>query len=171
MGIKVKGFVGESEMNDQERNSILAVIPLKGKFLEIGTFEGVSVGYWAKKRQDVQFISLDIFVKGSVGKWYKNKSNNQNLFIGTANEFLQVTRGHSFDIVFVDGDHSYEGCFNDLICANVFTKHYILAHDYGRKSPDGRHDGVKEAVDKFCKDFEWGILDKFCTTVLLRRKK
>jgi hypothetical protein len=57
-----------------------------------------------------------------------------------------------FDWVYIDADHSYQGCLNDLNAYNKKVKEtgYILGHDYtppGGKTKKGF--GVNEAVEEF----------------------
>lgn len=54
-----------------------------------------------------------------------------------------------FDWVYVDGDHSFEGAYSDLVNYHEKVKPggFMIGDDYGGKSK-----GVKEAVDKFCKE-------------------
>lgn len=66
-----------------------------------------------------------------------------------------------FDFVFVDGDHSYEGCKKDieLWYPRVKEGGWLLGHDYKQ----GRHVGVKKAVDEIFPfvqlfyDSVWGV--------------
>lgn len=52
----------------------------------------------------------------------------------------------TLDWIYVDGDHSYEGCLSDLEdCLRIVKKDgFIFADDYGNK-PE-----VKKAIDHFC---------------------
>jgi hypothetical protein len=55
----------------------------------------------------------------------------------------------SLFLVYIDGDHSYEGCFNDLRAWGPKVKRggYIACHDFMNPSY-----GVKQAVMDFCAD-------------------
>ena len=60
-----------------------------------------------------------------------------------------------FDIIYVDGDHSYEGVRADLEMAYWCIKDggYICGHDYEMNPAKAKHHyefGVKRAVDEFC---------------------
>jgi Methyltransferase domain len=56
----------------------------------------------------------------------------------------------SFDFVFIDADHSYEGCRNDIAAwkGKVKPGGWLCGHDYVTKP--GRDVGVIRAVDEFC---------------------
>jgi methyltransferase family protein len=57
--------------------------------------------------------------------------------------------GH-FDFVFIDADHSYEGCRNDIAAwkRKVKPEGWLCGHDYVTKP--GRNVGVIRAVDELC---------------------
>jgi hypothetical protein len=57
--------------------------------------------------------------------------------------------GH-FDFVFIDADHSYEGCRSDIAAwkGKVKPGGWLCGHDYMTKP--GRDLGVIRAVDEFC---------------------
>lgn len=70
---------------------------------------------------------------------------------------LLAADGEKFDLVFIDGDHSYEGCRADIeawlpLVAQSGKSGWIGGHDYlnPRKAPDGkdRFPGVTRAVDE-----------------------
>lgn len=66
---------------------------------------------------------------------------------------IAVRLGHRplADLVFIDADHTYEGCKADILAYQplVAPKRGILAgHDYGEKA----HPGVKRAVDELFGD-------------------
>ena len=59
-------------------------------------------------------------------------------------EFASVTIDDSLDFVYIDADHSYDGCMRDLKLwqSKVMQGGIIAGHDY-------QYPPVKEAVDKF----------------------
>ena len=74
---------------------------------------------------------------------------------GESDDIAKTMRGGSLDFIFIDADHSYEGCLSDLIewVPLVRRGGLIGGHDYANDAP-GRHWGVKRAVDyyvaKYC---------------------
>lgn len=77
------------------------------------------------------------------------------------NGLLQFGREY-FDLLYLDGDHTYEGARQDLIAAltRVRAGGYICGHDYGRnakKCPYEYTFGVRRAVDEFCAKHELQI--------------
>jgi hypothetical protein len=82
------------------------------------------------------------------------------------NEVVKVEKGYShhvllrypdnhFDAAYIDGDHSFGGCYRDLNLAyeKVKAGGWIMGHDYGMNyvKAKNRYDfGVEKAVDIFC---------------------
>jgi lipopolysaccharide biosynthesis glycosyltransferase len=83
-----------------------------------------------------------------------------------------------YDIIYIDGDHSYNGVINDL--ENAFKKikpnGYIMGHDYeinSNKTSNQYMFGVKDAVTDFCNKYNQRIIAKaldgcvsFCIKVI-----
>lgn len=72
-------------------------------------------------------------------------------------------KGRSCDLVFVDGDHSYDGVIKDI---NAWRPHirvggYMIFHDYGARWPE-----VVRAVDEHMTDWERIRVDR--TTIVFR---
>lgn len=171
------GFKGRSFMRPQQRDAILAELPQRGLMLEVGTGHGVTVAWWAKRRPNVQFLSVDTFTAavgtgpGVIEDWLHNHGPNQMLFVGTSTEFSRF--GYKqFDVVFIDGGHSYEDCWIDLRGADAFLLSVgkILVHDYGRTDvPQLR--GVTRAVDDFCSESDWQVVRTVIHTAVLEQER
>jgi len=61
-----------------------------------------------------------------------------------------------FDMIYIDGDHSYEGVKRDIRTAFLKIKNggWIMGHDYEmnmKKAHRSYNFGTKAAVDEFCK--------------------
>lgn len=80
----------------------------------------------------------------------KNQFNDRSVFIRSTSEEVLKMDNNSFDFIYIDGDHTYEGVKKDL--NNTFLKvkkNGILAgDDYGVF--EDFNFGVKKAVDEFC---------------------
>ncbi len=59
----------------------------------------------------------------------------------------------SLDFVYVDGDHTYDGCYNDLKAwwPKLKEDGLMAGHDYGRKADDF---GVPRAIKQFAKEHD-----------------
>ena len=66
----------------------------------------------------------------------------------------------SLDWIYIDADHSFRGCWQDLEMADQLVKDhgYILGHDYNQ----AEHYGVIEAVDRFVSQRDYVL--SFVTT-------
>jgi hypothetical protein len=93
--------------------------------------------------------------------------------------FLQNQQDNTYDIIYFDGDHSYEGVKNDLINGYNKIKNggYIMGHDYemNMKKVNHMYDfGVKQAVDEFCIKYKQTIISKAydgCVSFCIRINK
>lgn len=89
-------------------------------------------------------------VYNSVKDKFKNNSE-VTLHRTRSVEFWNSIDDNYLDWVYIDGDHSYNGCYYDLIQAakKVKTGGFIFGDDYKRL--DGTHGkgGVNKAVDQF----------------------
>ena len=72
----------------------------------------------------------------------------------TSTEWFE-TKPEKLDWIYVDGDHSYHGCLNDLENALkiVKTGGLIMGDDYLWPSAKYGKLGVTDAVDRFCKRY------------------
>lgn len=90
---------------------------------------------------------------------------------GFSYEILENFSDNYFDLIYIDGDHSYEGVKKDLKMSynKVKPDGYILGHDY---TP--QFQGVMDAVNEFCNEYNL-VLDSLtkdgCPTFLIYNTK
>lgn len=77
------------------------------------------------------------------------------LLRGYSHELLPHFTTQLFDVMYIDGDHSYQGVKTDLALARQLVKRggLICGHDYEMnpaKTKNNYNFGVKQAVDEFC---------------------
>ena len=155
-----------------------------GAYCEIGIFKG-DFAKELMKLEPVKLLLLDLFegVCGSgdvdgnnyedanLDESYKNLtalySNNPEVSImkGDSSTNLSLQEDESFDMIYIDGDHSYEGCKKDLLEAYKKVKRggWIMGHDYELNLNRGKilwEFGVRKAVDEFCSEFSQKIYAK-----------
>lgn len=87
------------------------------------------------------------------------------LLRGFSHELLPLFPEKCFDVVYIDGDHSYTGVKRDLRIAWNLVKDggFICGHDYEtnlEKTKNVYDFGVKKAVDEFCKERDLYICAK-----------
>lgn len=177
MARTVDNLSGKSLINDKEFALLVSVLPDDGLLLEIGTFHGVTAAQVADARPKARLVCVDSFaldkpgIDGVIGnptKWHLNARQNMSLFIGTAREFT-LRNDILFDVVFVDANHAYEACLDDLRTCSPLVKPggVLLAHDYGRV----KGDRVEKAVNEFVADSVWELTRKAWTLVELKRRQ
>jgi lipopolysaccharide biosynthesis glycosyltransferase len=155
------------------------------KILEIGVFKGEFLHYLEKNCNWGSIDAVDLFegttcsgdadgnnlVYYDVGKSYLEllekykEMPNIKIYKSNSIHFLQNQDDNTYDIIYIDGDHSYNGVKQDLM--NAFRKikkgGYIMGHDYemNMKKAKNKYDfGVKQAVDEFCITYNQTIISK-----------
>lgn len=129
------------------------------KIIEIGSFLGRSTNFIGmNKDESDELHCIDTWQNDAMsdGNWdtyqtfLDNTKGLKNIAIhrGYSREFENNFNDKSIDILFIDADHSYEGCKEDIV--NFFPKvksgGIVIFHDYGNPC------GVKKAVDELVKD-------------------
>ncbi len=90
------------------------------------------------------------------GLWHSNLDGNIIIDDTCSLKIIHKFPYNHFDTLFIDGDHTYEGCFRDFMYwyPKVKPGGKIIFHDYQR---DKAHEGVTKAVDAIkplLKDFK-----------------
>jgi hypothetical protein len=155
------------------------------KVLEIGIFKGEFFDYIINSCKISSIDGVDLFegvcnsgnVDGNnsieynldksyseLSEKYKNMPNIR-LIKSDSSKYLSTVEDTYYDIIYIDGDHSYEGVKKDLL--NSFHKvksgGYLMGHDYEMNLEKGLHlynFGVKKAVDEFCREYNQKIIAK-----------
>lgn len=150
--------------------------------LEIGIFKGDFLKFLSNNCNIGNIDAVDLFegincsgnVDGNdvvyydLGKSFLELNNhyksysNIKLYKSDSSLFLKNQIDNKYDIIYIDGDHTYLGVKNDLI--NAFAKikdgGYIMGHDYGINLKKAKYIykfGVKKAVNEFCKEYNQKI--------------
>lgn len=156
------------------------MLPSNPVVVNIGAGAGTSGLALMESREDLYLITVDIQKEDSpfgclvaeenilreAGLW--NGRNRQihgnSAYVGT--EWLENHHDSQADMVFIDGDHSYEGCRDDILnwLPNIKPGGIIAVHDYKKETVFQRTDlppnvphykawpGVDAAVDEFLLD-------------------
>lgn len=170
MFMKIKHFDTREEM--------FKTFSKKMKIAEVGVFRGGFSKFILEELEPAELHLIDIF-EGNVSSGDKNGNNieDQNLNesyenlknLYKNNDSVYLHKGFSinilnnfndnyFDIIYLDGDHSYIGIKNDLLISFNKIKNggYITGHDYDTnnlKTSNNFNFGVKQAVNEFCVDY------------------
>lgn len=145
------------------------------RFLEIGTFKGATAAAMALRFPNAEIVTLDL-PDTTKSAW--NAQPNEQVGIaykalGLSDSIKQWDMPSSwldgegiwkregfgrFDLIFIDGDHSEEGCYRDLVnCSKLLHDGgCLVVHDYD-ESPGAKSwcNDVKRAVDRFCRETNW----------------
>ena len=180
------------------REKLLSLVPKNGKIVELGVFKGD----FSQKILDIcspkELILIDLFPDSKIGsgdvdgnnmEWYegselyekvKNRFSDKPFvqIIKDYTTYLESFPNEYFDMIYVDADHSYEGCKRDLEIAYQKVKNggYIMCHDYEinkDKCFEDRVFGVNQAVNEFCQEkgleISYKGMDGCVTCVIAKR--
>ena len=127
------------------------------KGLEIGSFEGASAVWLMDNRPDLQLSCVDIFgpaFDDVTGEYEQRFERNvaeygdriTKLKGKSADVLKTLPRRATYDLIYIDGDHSYEGAKIDAELAYPLLKKggVLIFDDYNNDQF-----GVKQAVDEF----------------------
>lgn len=130
--------------------------------LEIGTGWGISGSAFLDAGSVRKFVTIDCNISAAYGKETKAElltkvKGCEMVFVDERSEnYLPnlIKLREQFDLVYVDGDHGYEGCLRDLEFAGQLTKRNILLDDYLHKknyepSKDKDFYGISRAVREY----------------------
>ena len=168
----------------ETRDEMITIVPKNGVIAELGVFKGE----FSKKIDEIcqpkELVLIDIWEGDSVysGDVDGNHKDGKKEYY-TANQVYNITventkdckskisiiknktdilrsyDGNTFDMIYIDADHSYEGVKRDLEISYKKVKNggYIMGHDYEqnfKKTKNVYNHGVKKAVDEFCINFD-----------------
>lgn len=116
--------------------------------LEIGSWAGSSAEVFAKRFGHVICIDPFEITKGTISERQNIKEaekefdkivvkyNNVEKIRARAEMVINIFRDRSIDIIYIDGEHTYEAVIRDIQMSLLKCKYYIAGHDYWKKFPD-----------------------------------
>ena len=138
--------------------------------LEIGRYWAGSLCLLATATHDtkVKIVSVD-FVDGchdpDADDWLNEYEEIERIDIRVDNS--HAMKNISLNMLFVDGDHSYEGVKKDFIHHWNYLNGPCLAHDYG----DPTCEGVTRFIDEWINDGYADGIEQWGTMVALKKLK
>ena len=138
--------------------------------LELGRYWGGSTVLlaMATHHSDVKIISVDV-VEGchdpDVDDWLNEYEEKERIDIRVDNSWAM--ENFPISLLFVDGDHSYEGVKKDFIHHWNYLYGPCLAHDY----TDPTCEGVTKFIDEWIEEGYAEIIEQAGTMVALRKLK
>ena len=154
---------------------INTLVQKHGEYAEVGVFEGEFSKELFTVLKPQKLHLIDLFTGNAVsgdkdgnnGKWANLDDvfqhlicyfpQNVTMYKGESYNVLNGFKDDSLDMIYIDGDHSYEGVKKDLHAAydKVKSGGWIMGHDYEMNMEKAQIEytfGVKKAVDEFCKE-------------------
>jgi hypothetical protein len=125
-------------------------------YLEIGTWRGESIANISEVAADCLAITLPEeemqlpIDKYSLSGFFSRNKKNITTIKTNSQKFDFNSLNKKFDLIFIDGDHSYEGVLSDT--RKIFNlrkndKSVIVWHDYGFSTEKVRHSVLAAVLD------------------------
>jgi hypothetical protein len=152
----------------ETRNDLINIIDKNLVICEIGVFKGEFSKIIFDVLSPKELHLIDIFdgimcsgdkdgnniIWTNLDEEYVNVKNifskNNNVYIhkGFSNDILNGFEDNYFDMIYIDGDHSYGGVKSDLESSFLKIKNggFICGHDY----ISSKFEGVVRSVNEFC---------------------
>ena len=151
---------------------------------EIGVFKGEFLDYIYNNCKCTSIDAIDLFdgntcsgnadgnnvIHYNMSQSYielkdKYKDTIVNICKSDSSTYLKSLDDNFYDIIYIDGDHSYSGVKKDLTegFKKIKNNGYIMGHDYEMNMSKAKthYDfGVKKAVDEFCDQYKQKIIAK-----------
>ena len=161
---ELTGVSGWESPNEQNLLAILATLINPKVIVEIGSEYGMSASIWSMFAPQTSIFCIDINPEAPFMDNLKNANLGQNVIpiygdsmevsIGWAETCLlhNIPSTNSIDILFIDGDHSYRGAYNDLLAwwDKISPAGIMIMHDVDvstNKTPHPLHKEVRKAFD------------------------
>ena len=146
------------------------------RIFEIGVRYGYSAAALLWCNSKASYTGLDWFQRGDnfgltsmeqyqllslmLKSWYPHADitvHIGNSFMKSVQKNLYEMMEDQIDLVNVDGDHSHQGCLNDLMVAGRLVKNggYIMVDDY--TNPKYAHD-IKNAIEDFSEEYDTEVV-------------
>ena len=157
----------------QDRDMMLTYLPKNARVAEIG----VHRGKFSQKIVDIckpkELVLIDIWDTAIQPNAKKNIKHVRDTFSkqieeglirvvhGDSAEKIKLEKDNHFDWVYIDADHSYKAVYKELrtVLPKIKAGGIISGHDYNDcYMPALCQYGVVEAVNEFCKEFNWELI-------------
>jgi predicted O-methyltransferase YrrM len=176
---RVKAVHGGMRLCHHKVRALYALRELAGpsisSYLEIGVHNGASMSYVLLCRSPIVAVGVDLFESSPYKQDGLSKRGVERRLeaINTAGHSMRLIRGDShaddtfasladtqFDLIFIDGEHSYEGVASDFRqVSRLLAPSGILAFDDNNDAKRNR--GVRNFVGELLADGEYEHYD-FC---------
>lgn len=137
------------------REEMLGLLPKGGRVAEIGTCRGDFARQIKARIQPSELHLVDI----DASRFDPSGLDGSDVVrhIGLSHEVLARFPDEFFDFIYVDADHSYEGCRRDALAAapKVRRGGYLAFNDFAHVDPWLGRYGVHRAATEFSRSAAW----------------
>ena len=173
------------ELFDTRLDMIAKLVPTHGTYAEMGVLAGEFSKQLFTILNPKKLVLIDLF-EGYTGSGDQDGNNMQMYNLQECRNAIQITYcrnpevileqgdtvqclskydDNSFDMIYIDADHSFTGVQRDLTMAfqKVKPNGWIMGHDYDmnmEKAKSYYNFGTKAAVDQFCEMYNQQIYAK-----------
>ena len=153
--------------SDEELNDMSNFIKNNGNdvktIIEIGTFQGEAARILSENFKDAKIFTVDPWMSGwddldwtskdpdmkEVEYSYDTLTKNNDNIIKIkmkSEDFSKIISDNSIDLIYIDGDHRYEGITNDIACwkSKVKKGGYLGGHDYNEYATESIIKAIRE---------------------------
>jgi len=146
-------------------------VPPRGLALEVGSFKGKSAGFLAAGlTSGARLACVDTWRNDAMA--YDQPADSWPQFVANTSQYQDRIEAHrgtspevagrwrqSLDLLFIDGDHSYEGCRTDCQSWLSFVRPggWVLFHDAGSPDVIRAINDCFPACQRFSELFLWSI--------------
>jgi predicted O-methyltransferase YrrM len=133
-------------------------LPENPLVVNIGAGGGTSALAFLQSRPDLRVCTIDIqanssplgCLEGELNALRLSGVNFQTRYWQICGDSKAIEWNLPIDLVFIDGDHSYEGCKGDIQAwlPRIKPGGFLVLHDYRKPAGDKPHPGVDQAVDE-----------------------
>jgi phospholipid N-methyltransferase len=144
-----------------DRKYLLSELPKGGTVAEVGTQSGRFAREIIDVMKPAQLHLIDLNWSHFEEKYLVDVDSHVERHKGDSSTLLSTFPDKHFDLVYIDGDHSYTGVWRDIEAAKSKIKPgaHMIFNDYTAWSPaEVEHYGVFRAVNEFCVRDRWPVV-------------
>ncbi len=143
----------------ESREAMLEIIPTGGVIAELGVQEGFFARLILERLKPAEYHGFDINLNQlRFDKLPTLRAPNAHFHKGDSSTELSMFPDASFDMIYIDGDHRYEGVRADAMMAlrKIKPRGHLLFNDYTTWSPlENCEYGVMRVVHELCDEHGW----------------